>query len=119
MMKVKCRYCHRNYQPRPQVKNPKACNQSKCQAKRQRDNEKAWHYQQFGRFDTNYHKKQRQQRRRLMESLIRRLHNVLAVGMAFHGQRFESDLWKVYLQEWFFHLGIRRINKLCFVEKII
>ena len=95
---------------RPQVKRPRAC--SKCQSKRQRENEKAWRIKNKCRFDRVYARGQKQQRRNTLREVASALTSNLQIGARFNGKSFPFDEMKEALFQFLYNLGIRRVNKL-------
>lgn len=109
-MKNTCTYCNVTYTPRAQVKNPVACNNSTCQKKRQRDNEKAWRQKNKGLYDNEYHKIKCAERYKNREKMIQKMVQLLIVGIRFSGAELTQDIDKIY--KIFMPIGIRQLNKL-------
>lgn len=108
-----CTYCNCKINSRPQVKNPKACLHPKCQKERQRDNERLWHEKQRGKFNAEYHKKQRKLRKSAISGMLEKIVKALNNGFLLIGQRFDKDSFKDLFRQFLMGLGLRRANKLC------
>jgi hypothetical protein len=106
-----CEFCSATYQPRPQVKRPRACPQ--CQKQRQRANEKAWHFKHQAKFDPSYFSVKRELRLKEVRKLVEEFLKCFLVGLTFSGKRpGDEGLLRDYFQRFFLELGIRRVNKL-------
>ena len=108
-----CEFCSRAFSPRPQVKNPRACNAPVCQAARQRSNEKDWHSRQAEVYDADYHRLKRVGRGRRIQALAERLLACLRTGALLLGADLDFGAIGRELHLIFFRLGIRRLNKFC------
>lgn len=108
-MQKTCSYCNAIYQPRAQVKNPKACNKSPCQRLRQRDNEREWHRKNRDLYDREYHKIQRTCRQKCILDTISNLIEFFTVGARFAGRSIGDTQ---ILTQLFASIGIRKLNKL-------
>lgn len=107
----KCEFCFATFNPRPQVKNPRACNKEDCQMKRQRANEQDWHRQHSYNRDKQYHKIRRQQRKANLLHIIDVILECLRVGKELLGKRVEIERFRPSFQEFILELGIRNTNK--------
>jgi hypothetical protein len=107
-----CQYCQTIFQPRAQVKNPKACSSPSCQRKRQRDNERCWHDMQRGRYDSKYHKNKKKQRFQRITSFTRNFLAALRIGTSLLELRLDLSRIETEIVNLFSQLGIRAINKL-------
>jgi len=107
----RCEFCHTEYRPRPQVKNPRACNNHLCQKKRQLANEREWRERHKDLADKEYHRVRREQRRRKLQAISDSILKCLEVGSQFLNRSVDraalSDIFTAFL----FELGIRRANK--------
>ena len=110
---LKCRYCNTSFNPRPQVKHPIACNDSCCQKKRQRDNEKSWHSENKHRYDPKYHYRKRRLRFQALENISKTFVNAVRTGMTLIDPelRLEYESFSLFLLSFISQLGIRRVNK--------
>jgi len=108
----RCEFCPTEYEPRPQVKNPRACPNAKCQQKRQGTNEKAWRERHTHLSGGEYHRVRRKQRRRKLEAIAVLILKCLEVGARFLNQRLDREGLSVFFTEFLSELGIRRANKL-------
>ena len=110
-----CKYCNTLYGPRPQVKNPRACDKESCQMARQRDNEKEWREQHRKNYDKEYQEQQRVVRDDAINDVTNNIIKCLEIGKEFLGSignaNFNLDEFKTILSCFFSNLGIRRINK--------
>ena len=106
-----CEFCHIQFTPRNQVKNPRACVTEKCQMLRQRDNEKTWKQKHLDQYDKEYHEIQRDKRDKEIEDILNSILKCIEVGIKFLGQKIEFENFKVYFTTFIFQLGIRQINK--------
>ncbi len=107
----KCEFCHIEFSPRPQVKNPRACKLDQCQAQRQRSNEKAWKERHSNEYDKEYHSIQRDKRLKAIEKVLESILKCFEVGSKLTGKNIHIDDFKAYFATFIFRLGIRRINK--------
>ncbi|MCK5537499.1 MAG: hypothetical protein KAI79_11780 [Bacteroidales bacterium] len=110
-MNKTCAYCNDIYQPRPQVKNPKACKKSYCQKQRQKDNERSWHQKNKILYDAKYAQIQRKIRAEKIKKMITKITNALAIGLRFNGEKFNENFNNLTL--FLADLGIRQLNKFC------
>ena len=108
-----CEFCSRSFSPRPQVKSPRACEASACQASRQRSNERDWHSRQADLQGGDYHRHKRASRARRIRAIAERLFACLEKGALLLGEGVDLGAARVELELIFFRLGIRRLNKLC------
>lgn len=106
-----CKYCHKTYQARPQVKSPKAC--PKCQKKRQRENEKDWRNKNKGPHDAIYHKTKRLKRIEKLKVLAVELIQAIIAGFTLKDVKINLVIFKKKFTLFFIALGIRRAKKLC------
>jgi hypothetical protein len=106
----RCEFCHACYHARPQVKHPRAC--QNCQEKRQRENEKAWHFKYKSRFDREYHEIQRGVRRKRFLEMASSLCKWIRTGALMCGTSFSFHGWEAILAKFLQELGIRNANKL-------
>jgi hypothetical protein len=105
-----CNYCSAIFFPRPQVKQPKAC--PKCQAKRQRENEKAWRIKNKDRFGAVYAKTQKELRKERLLEIADVMAEGLLTGLRFKGKSINLKETAESLFQWLLFIGIRRVNKL-------
>jgi len=108
-----CSYCGIEFQPRPQVKNPRACLKEVCQRQRQRDNEKAWHKRHSGQYDRQYQRVKAIQRTQSLKEKTERLMNWIRLGSRLTQEETDleglTEAFARFCQE----LGVRTLNKLC------
>ena len=116
---MKCEFCNNFYSPIPQVKNPRACKNPKCQEKRQRANVKEWREKHRGLYDGKYHRIQRQKRFNKLKELAKKICECIKVGKEFLNQRFNLDVFKEYFHGFLLELGIRNANKLWSDAKLL
>ncbi|MDD4973678.1 MAG: hypothetical protein PHY93_04975 [Bacteriovorax sp.] len=82
-------FCHIQFTPRNQVKNPRACLTEKCQPLRQRDNEKTWKQKHLDQYDKEYHEIQRDKRTIEIEDILKSLLECLRAGARFLDKNIE------------------------------
>lgn len=107
-----CEFCPASFRPRPQVKNPRACERSECQRRRQRSNELSWRQRNSTASDPKYHRLRKQARLgqlRRVSLLIGRCFNT---GARFLGESMSLDPVQALFLQFLVSLGIRKINKL-------
>lgn len=107
----RCEFCFVMYQPRPQVKRPRACEQ--CQSKRQRSNEKAWHFKHKGQFDAKYYRILKDQRLKALREKSALFREWIEIGRRFMQQSGSLVGLDEFLFQFLTYVGIRRVNKLC------
>ena len=113
-----CQYCHKSYEPRPQVKNPKACGQRDCQRRRQKDNQAVWRAANRGYYDSEYHAIQKEQRTQRLQSYCEDLLAALKVGGEFLQQYLNVSFCRAHLFQFLQRIGLRRTKKL-WLEKCL
>jgi hypothetical protein len=111
-----CNYCSTIYEPRSQVKNPKACNKKECQRARQRDNERDWREKNKAHYEKDYFEQQRAKRDSIIKDTVADVARCIEVGKQFLSETgklegFNLDKFKDALEYFFSALGIRNINK--------
>ncbi len=111
-----CEFCSASFQPRPQVKNPRACAESSCQRKRQRANEREWRTRHSVAPGSDYHRIRRRQRHKLLKEISRRIFECIEVGSRFLNRSFNEVELQHQLSDFSLQLGIRRANKLCLFD---
>ena len=104
-----CEFCNLRFQPRPQVKRPRAC--SACQKKRQRENEKAWHSKNKAQFGARYHQLQKVLRFKELKGICAECLKCFGTGFTFHGKDPNLEVFEDYFFTFLLRLGIRRVNK--------
>jgi len=110
-----CEFCRTDFLSRPQVKNPRAC--GGCQSLRQRANEREWHERQ-SKFCDRYHQLRRDQRLKLIETLVKVLMECMGIGGRFLGTTLNLEKFCEAFSDFLMELGVRQINKFCDLEKI-
>ena len=106
-------FCHTSFLPRPQVKNPRACQLKSCQLERQKANEKAWREQNWGLYDSKYHSIRKVQRHRTINHMTTQVVSCIKAGKTLLGHHLDLEVIKEYLAELFLSLGIRKLKKFC------
>jgi len=104
-----CEFCHTQFQSRPQVKRPRAC--QGCQKQRQRSNEKDWRSRNPQYSCAEYHDLMREKRNERLAAAAAELSKCITVGRDFLGIKFKVDALGPILAEFFHGLGVRRLNK--------
>jgi len=110
----KCKYCNTVFIPRPQTKNPKACNNSSCQLARQRENEKEWHSKNKDLYLKNkrYHQLQAIHRNRIINLIFAKLLDCLEIGARFKDIKFKNiNMFSNIFKKFISNIGVRKINK--------
>ena len=115
----KCEFCHIEFSPRPQVKNPRACKLDQCQTQRQRSNEKAWKLKHSSEYDKEYHEIQRDKRLKAIEKVLESIMKCFDVGSKLIGKNIQINDFKAHITTFLFSLGIRRINKFWDIENVL
>lgn len=110
-MQKTCEYCNATFTPREQVKRPRACNNSKCQKMRQRDNEKAWREKNKGLYDKKYYQIKSFERQKNLTTIINKIAEAIVIGFRFEGQDLSE--YFDYICKLLTSVGIRKLNKLC------
>ncbi len=111
--KCPCEFCRELFAPRPQTKNPWACDKKSCQQARQKANEQEWRKTNQPQRPPEYFAAQRKQRFRRILELIEKLCKCLTVGSTMLGQWFSAESFRLIFIGLFQRLGIRCVNKLC------
>jgi len=112
-----CNYCLNLYNPRPQVKNQKACQKESCQIARQRDNEREWRERNKIHYGKDYQEQKRDERDNAVLKMIEDIFKCLNVGKEFldkaiNLKEINFNEFKKILICFFSELGIRRLNKI-------
>ena len=106
-----CEFCLAEFQSRPQVKNPRACQRPECQLQRQRLNEREWRKRHPEPSGGRYHAIRREQRAQRIVALSITIRKCFQVGRDLLGLRFDVEEFSSFLDEMLFNLGVRRISK--------
>jgi len=106
-----CEFCTANFFPRPQVKNPRACERSDCQKKRQRSNELAWRARNHALSDPKYHRLRKLARLKLLKQACETLLRYLNTGATIFGQAVMLEEVRLFFFQFLVSLGVRRVNK--------
>ena len=106
-----CQFCNLEFNPRPQVKHPRACGSSLCQGERQRTNEKDWRNLQSKTGSGRYDAVQRGLRNSAIKAIVAEILKCLGIGRRITGlPEFRPEL-SGFFTKIFLGLGIREINK--------
>jgi len=108
---TKCKFCNRNFEARPQVKHPVACNHLLCQKKRQRENEKEWRQRNPNKFRAKYHNTQRKLRTKFLSEVLNQLTRAISIGMKMLNLKMQESTFFNIFKKFFLQLGATRINK--------
>lgn len=111
-----CEFCLTDYEARPQVKNPRACQKPECQCARQRANEREWRVRHPGLYETQYHAVQRQKRIRQIQSIALIFQKCFQMGASLSGVRVGMVEFSKIFEGFLLGLGVRQINKFWKVE---
>ena len=110
-----CEFCKREFQPRPQVKNPRACKE--CQAARQRDNEYNWKERHKDIYNKEYYEQQKIKREDEKKKYADELIECLEVGMKFLEKKLRIGEFRNFIMHIFSHLGLTKIKQVLEVKK--
>jgi len=113
-----CEFCNTEYQPRPQVKNPRACNKDACQCRRQASNEREWRKSNDHLNSKQYHQIRRKQRLEKIRKLNSIIIKSFSVGIDYLGLPIKIDMFTAFFEYLFSSLGIREINKFWAIDLI-
>jgi hypothetical protein len=105
----KCEFCNTEFNPRPQVKNPRAC--AACQGLRQRDNEYDWRKRNPKYSDAKYHELMRGLREKRLKAIAAVISKCIGIGKDMTGTNLEMNEFGMALTRFLLALGIRRVNK--------
>lgn len=114
-----CEFCLSEFEPRPQVKNPRACKHQSCQRQRQRANEKEWRNLQVGYPGENYYQIRKLQRKKRITDVVQSLIKCFEAGRKFFGVDILMEEFSQILEAALFRIGVRRINKFWQAESFI
>ena len=106
-----CEFCKISFNPRPQVKKPRACPKKTCQRARQRSNEKEWRYRNLNLYDSKYHRIKRSQRKSKLNEIGELAKRCMEVGKTFLEIDFDLNELHRLFEKFIFSLGIRLVNK--------
>lgn len=106
-----CEFCVSDYESRPQVKNPRACQKAECQHERQRANEREWRERHQGLYNVDYHSAKKQQRIRRLQSIMVALQKCFQVGVSLSGVKIAMAEFSKIFEGFILGLGVRQINK--------
>jgi len=106
-----CEFCNTEFQPRPQVKNPRACNKDSCQKLRQTSNEREWRKSNEHLDSKEYHQIRRKQRNEKINKLFLAIIKSLSIGVNFIGLPFNIHSFSDFFKDIFLQLGLRKLNK--------
>jgi hypothetical protein len=112
-----CEFCNTEFEPRPQVKIPKACKD--CQKARQRANEKAWRNKHLGIYDGKYYQVKRESRKAKIKMKVKDLIKCVEVGGTLLGIAITKEIQESFcdiLLKFLIGIGIRRANKFWALE---
>ena len=104
-------FCPASFYPRPQVKNPRACERTECQRKRQRSNELAWRARNETSQDAEYHRICRQGRLKRLQEFAAIMSRCLSTGATFLNESISLGPIQDILLRFLLELGVRKINK--------
>jgi hypothetical protein len=104
-----CEFCNTSFQPRPQVKSPRAC--GSCQGIRQRNNEYDWRKRNPKYSNAEYHELMRGLREKRIKAIAETLSQCVRVGKEMTGTKLEMKEFGLALTCFLLTLGVRRVNK--------
>ena len=111
-----CEFCLADYEVRPQVKKPRACQLPECQAKRQRANEYEWRGRHLGLYDSKYHEVMRERRARRIRSIATSFQKCIQIGVTLAGVDLKLAEFGLVFEKFLLGLGVRQINKFWMLE---
>ena len=106
-----CEFCKEEFSPRPQVKNPRACNKKSCQIKRQKINEKEWRERNQGLYNKKYHNIMKQKRINKLKEYSDKLLKLIKIGQTYLDMKLKIENISNYIFHFFLKLGIRKVKK--------
>lgn len=108
-----CEFCTTLFEPRPQTKNPRACNKSECQKARQSRNEKEWHikHNELYQKAPDYHKEKRMERHKTISEKIKVIFEAMQSGFIFKNLDINFSVFYEFFTNFMHREGIRKINK--------
>lgn len=107
-----CEFCSTPFTPRPQTKNPRACNKDSCQKARQKANQKEWRECNRDCYNKRDHYNYRANRNKLIQEIISFFVEALTIGAHFKNYQINFELIKPHIHKFLFQVGIREIKKL-------
>jgi hypothetical protein len=109
-----CEFCTNLYEPRSQVKYPRACNRKDCQRRRQRTNEKDWHNLPENKrlYDAKYYYDRKEKNRGILRKRVVFTAKAIEVGCRFFDEEVAHEAIESFLNQFFTSIGLRQINKL-------
>ena len=106
-----CEFCPASFQPRAQVKNPRACPKFECQRKCQRSNEVQWRERNGTLSDPHYHNLRRRARLMHLQTIAEVIGRCFRTGATFLNEKVSPEHFQEFLLQFLLDLGIRKINK--------
>ena len=105
----RCEFCHVMFEPRPQVRRPRAC--QSCQRKRQRENEREWRSRHEGIYDGKYQQVQKKERSKKLKKMAERIMKLIEVGKSFLGEAIDLRQMGELLHRFLVGCGIRAVKQ--------
>ncbi|HLE12044.1 MAG: hypothetical protein A2504_05955 [Bdellovibrionales bacterium RIFOXYD12_FULL_39_22] len=97
-----CEFCNTEFTPRPQVKNPRACNNNPCQRLRQAANEREWRQLNDHLNSKEYHQIRRNQRIDKIKKINAVVIKSLSIGAEFLGLPIDVKVFCGHFEHHFF-----------------
>ena len=91
-----CEFCRASFHPRPQVKNPRACNRQDCQKKRQSSNELEWREKSGTQSDPKYHSIRKEARLKQLRVISLAVTDCFKKGATFLKEQFSGESFQVF-----------------------
>ena len=113
-----CEFCLVEYEVRPQVKKPRACQKPECQGKRQRLNEREWRDRHRGLYDANYYEVMRERRTERIQSIATSFQKCIQIGVNLTGMDLRMVEFRVVFERFLLRLGVRQINKFWVIDNL-
>jgi hypothetical protein len=113
-----CEFCLTDFEVRPQVKRPRACQKPKCQEKRQRLNEREWRVRHPGLYDAKYHGVMRERRTRAIQSIVIVFEKCIQIGVSLAGVDLKLAEFVLVFEKFLLSLGVRQINKFWTIDNL-
>ena len=111
-----CEFCLADFEVRPQVKKPRACQKPECLKKRQCANEREWRGRHLGLYDSKYHEVMRGRRLERIQLIATAFQKCIQIGVNLTGMDLKLAEFGVAFEKFLLGLGVRQINKFWMLE---
>lgn len=96
---ISCSYCKAEFKPRPQTRNPKACQKKSCQKRRQYENERHWRERGGIQYGAEYHQLHRKLRNKVINEIASVLAALIVIGAQFKNVPVEPAAAKQFFAD--------------------